>query len=105
MAPTSTGAPSFRYITGADIIGGGINSLISSTTAVGINPAINGMGNMRSKGGSAEIFFDETFKCKLTNAATDYLFDGVNGTSVQFFSPASYMTPVYASGDVADNFV
>ena len=92
-------------ISGKDIIGSGINSLINSSNAVGINPSINGLGNARTKGTTVEAFFDSTFKCILTDSAVDSLFDGLNNTSIQLFSPQSYTTPVYASGEVANDFV
>lgn len=110
MAPAAAaGAPGFRYITGADIIGGGINSLINSSTAVGINPAVNGQGNAAFKnasdyGATIEVFIDG-FKIAVSQAYANYMFDGINATFIQIFQPQSYGRPYYGGTMYNNNFV
>lgn len=105
MAPAGgSGVPSFRNITGADIVGGGINSLINSNSAVGINPAINGLGNAVDKGTTVEIFYDD-FKINVTSDNAKRFFDGINSTEVRVLIPSTCGNPVYSGTEYTNDFV
>ena len=62
---------------------GGINSIINSTSAVSISPAVNAAGFLRYNGGNVQIFYDGILM-PFQNWEIDTLFDGKSSTNLNF---------------------
>lgn len=64
-------------------LSGGVVSVNSSSKAISINPAINGIGNIRKMGGEMHFFVDGK-EVYLPNSSWDNLFDGKASTYCHF---------------------
>lgn len=108
--PRDDGILDLGTISGNEIQGSGINSLVSNPKAVGINPAINGAGNNIAKGGWVKCYLDD-FLVELNIAAQQVLFDGINSSYLAPFDIISYAkntltyesTKTYKKGDIVRN--